>query len=147
MQKEGIVVSHRFSLSHACKAVRSGRAFLHRLIDLLTTASHLDHFIRLNQEARSDIEWWHTLPSSSNGVAMMKTVSRVAPKAWTTSDASGSWWCGAFSGQSWFQLKWVEQVQGHSITVKELIPIVIAAAVWGPIWRGHPFIFCVTTQL
>ena len=34
------------SLSHACKAVRSGRAFLHRLIDLSTTASHLEHFIR-----------------------------------------------------------------------------------------------------
>ena len=124
------------SLSHACKAVRSGRAFLRRLIDLSTTASHLDHFIRLNQEARSDIEWWHTFASSWNGVAMMKVVSRVAPKAWITSDASGSWGCGAFSGQSWFQLKWVEQVQGHSITVKELIPIVVATAVWGPTWRG-----------
>ena len=44
--------------------------------------------------------------------------------------------CSAFSGQSWFQLKWVEQVQGHSITVKELIPIVVATAVWGPTWRG-----------
>ena len=52
------------SLSRACKAVRSGRAFLRRLIDLSTTASHLDHFIRLNQEARSDIEWWHTFVSS-----------------------------------------------------------------------------------
>ena len=29
------------SLSHACRAVRSGRAFLHRLIDLSTTTSHL----------------------------------------------------------------------------------------------------------
>ena len=66
------------SLSHACKAVRSGRAFLRRLIDLSTTASHLDHFIRLNQEAWSDIEWWHTFASSWNGVAMMKVVSRVA---------------------------------------------------------------------
>ena len=44
--------------------------------------------------------------------------------------------CGAFSGQAWFQLKWVGQLQGHSITVKELISIVIAAAVWGPRWRG-----------
>ena len=66
----------------------------------------------------------------------MKAVSRVAPKAWITSDASGSWGCGAFSGQSWFQLKWVEQVQGHSITVKELVSIVVATAVWGPTWRG-----------
>ena len=71
-----------------------------RLIDLSTTASHLDHFIRLNQEARSDIEWWHTFASSWNGIDMMKAVSRVAPKAWITSDASESWGCGAFSGPS-----------------------------------------------
>ena len=135
MQKEGIVVSHRF-LSHACKAVQSSRAFLRRLIDLSTTASHLDHFIHLNCKAQPDIQWWHTFASSWNGVATMKAVSRVAPKAWITSDASGSWGCGAFAGQAWFQLKWVEQLQGHSITVKELIPIVIAAAVWGPTWRG-----------
>ena len=38
--------------------------------------------------------------------------------------------------QAWFQLKWVGQLQGHSITVKELISIVIAAAVWGLRWRG-----------
>ena len=46
-------------LNHACKAVRAGRAFLRRLIDVSTRAKQLDHFIRLNEEARSDIEWWH----------------------------------------------------------------------------------------
>jgi len=98
--------------------------------------SHLDHFIRLNLEARSDIEWWHTFASSWNGVSMMQAVRRATPAARITSDASGNWGCGAFSGQSWFQLKWVEQLLGHSITIKELIPIVVAAAIWGHKWRG-----------
>ena len=44
------------SLSHACKAVKAGRAFLRRLIDLSMTARHLDRFIRLGNGARSDIE-------------------------------------------------------------------------------------------
>ena len=44
------------SLSHACKVVRSGRTFLRRLIDLSTKATRLDHFIRLNGEARADLE-------------------------------------------------------------------------------------------
>ena len=88
------------SLSHACKAVRSGRAFLRRLIDLSTTTSHLDHFIRLNVEARSDIEWWHTFASSWNGVSMMQSVRRTSPVARVTSDASGNWGCGAFFGSS-----------------------------------------------
>ena len=47
------------SLSHACKVVRAGRTFLRRLIDLSTKAARLDHFIRLNEEARADIEWWY----------------------------------------------------------------------------------------
>ena len=124
------------SLSHACRAVRSGRALLRRLIDLSTTTSHLDHFIRLNLEARSDIEWWHTFASSWNGVSMMQSVRRTTPVARITSDASGNWGCGAFSGQAWFQLKWAQQLLGHSITIKELIPVVIAAAIWGHKWRG-----------
>ena len=49
------------------------------------------------------------------------------------SDASGSWGCGAFActGQ-WFQLKLPESWHDVHITVKELLPIVLAAAVWGP---------------
>ena len=54
-----------------------------------------------------------------------------------TSDASGSWGCGTFTctGQ-WFQLKLPESWRDVHITVKELLPIVLAAAVWGPLWRG-----------
>ena len=54
------------------------------------------------------------------------------------SDASGSWGCGAVNGKEWFQLKWA----GHgtsgaqNITVKELLPIVTAAALWGAGWSG-----------
>ena len=50
--------------------------------------------------------------------------------------ASGSWGCGAFCGEDWFQLQWPESLQDYQITVKELIPIVLAAAVWGKDWLG-----------
>ena len=39
-------------LSHACKVVRPGRSFL---LDLGKVPKHLDHFVRLNEEARSDL--------------------------------------------------------------------------------------------
>lgn len=42
-------------LSHACKAVRTGRSFLRRLIDLWTMAKQLDHYVRISRDARSDI--------------------------------------------------------------------------------------------
>ena len=43
-------------LSHACKAIRPGRSFLRRLIDLSMTVRVLSRPIRLNASARSDIE-------------------------------------------------------------------------------------------
>ena len=33
-------------------------------------------------------------------------------------------------------LEWVEPIASQHITVKELAPIVLAAAMWGPEWRG-----------
>ena len=53
-----------------------------------------------------------------------------------TSDASGRWGCGAFWEQNWFQLQWSGTLQEAHITIKELVPIVIAAAVWGKKWYG-----------
>ena len=56
-------------LSHACKVVRPGRTFLRRLIDLsVAVISKPDHFIRLNQSARSDLEWWFQFLAQWNGV-------------------------------------------------------------------------------
>ena len=49
------------------------------------------------------------------------------------SDASGLFGCGAFAHpHSWFQLWWPDNWQAIHITAKELVPIVISAAVWGP---------------
>ena len=53
------------------------------------------------------------------------------------SDASGSWGCGAWCGNLWFKLRWPEAARDLTITVKELLPILIASAVWGHQWAGH----------
>ena len=53
-----------------------------------------------------------------------------------TSDASGSWGCGVFSSTGlWFQLALPDSWQEVPITMKELLPIVLAA-MWGSLWRG-----------
>ena len=52
-----------------------------------------------------------------------------------TSDASGSWGCGAFtSAGERFQLKLPGSWHGIHITAKELLPIV---TLWGEQWRGQ----------
>ena len=80
-------------LAHACKAIRAGRSFLRWLIDLSATVKVLNRHIRLNQEARSDIQWWWQFCANWNGVAMMQSRDRGPPSgsAEMWSDASGSW--------------------------------------------------------
>lgn len=124
------------SLSHACKVVRSGRTFLRRLIDLSTKAVRLDHFIRLNEEARADLEWWYQFISPWNGVSLLSSLTTQSPAASIYSDASGSWGCGAICRADWFQLKWDSRAEHYHISIKELIPIVIATAIWGQHFKG-----------
>ena len=90
-------------LSHACKAIRPGRSFLSRLIDLSMTVRVLSRQIRLNASARSDIEWWGQFCETWNGVAMMTAVNKGSPgvEIAIVSDTSGS---GAVCGADWFQL-------------------------------------------
>jgi len=53
------------------------------------------------------------------------------------SDASGSWGCGACWSNQWFHLGWPVNLQILFIAVKELIPVITAAALFGHQWRGH----------
>lgn len=86
------------SLGHACKAVRAGRTFLRRLIDLSTTVKKLDRYVRLTTSARSDIEWWFQYCAGWNGISMMSSVHKANPDIIMVSDASGNWGCGAWVG-------------------------------------------------
>ena len=67
---------------------------------------------------------------------MMSMQGDQAPGGAVTSDASGSWGCGAYSGSQWFQLQWNHNLLNKSIAVKEMVPIIIAAAIWGRSWKG-----------
>ena len=125
------------SLSHACKVVRSGRAFLRRLLAMSSDVEELDHFVRLNSCAMAEVEWWYVFGSSWNGVSMLLSVNKVNPTFSITTDASGSWGCGGFSGSQWFCLPWNSIGASLHITVQELIPITLAAALWGRNWSGH----------
>ena len=59
------------------------------------------------------------------------------------SDASGSFGCGAFlpGSQVWFQLCWPDAWMATSIAAKELLPIVVAASLWGSSWEGKHVCF------
>ena len=122
-------------LQHACCVVQPGRTFLRRVIKLSTTAKQLRHNIRLNKSFKSDLSWWSLFLPIWNGVGMMAGVVKSTVTDILTSDASGNWGCGAYTSTGeWFMLQWPHSWTGIHITVKELLPIVLAVALWGRRW-------------
>ena len=120
-------------LQHAASVVVLGRPFLRHLITLSKSVKHLHYMVRLNLAARSDILWLLTFMPTWNGLAFMPF---QCPQVFLTSDASGSRASGAFWDSHWFQLDWTPQMRSLSITFMERLPILLAAAIWGPSWRS-----------
>lgn len=128
-------------LSHACKVIKPGRPFLRRLIELSTKVTEMHHHLRLNVATRSDLHWWSYFLDHWNGVGLMSLLAKRPPDITVTSDASGSWGCGAFCDQKWFSIQWGGCWKDIHITIKELLPIVVASALWGREWSGKQILF------
>ena len=125
-------------LQHAATVVRPGRTFLRRIYNILATTKKPHHHIPIRSGLKSDLAWWHTFLESWNGTSMLLPSKKASPDTRVVSDASGSWGCGAYWGDKWFQLQWEPSmaVGNLSIALKELVPIIMAATAWGRYWRG-----------
>ena len=116
--------------------VRPGRTFVRRMIDLSMVAKKPQDNLRLNKAFRSDLEWWHYFVGQWNGISLLAPFQRQHPDGEVTSDALGSWDCGAFHGSKWFQVQWKQNAVQLNIMNKELIPIVVATMLLGHSWAG-----------
>ena len=68
---------------------------------------------------------------------MLSACAPPPPSTYIKSDASGSWGAGAVWQHRWLQIAWEgEQEKQQNIATLELIPIVVATAVWGKHWQG-----------
>ena len=114
-----------------------GRPFLRHLYAIQDIGLHPDHHNCLNGAARADILWWHVFASQWNGISMLWDLDRLTPDIKVVSDASGSWGCGAYWDAHWFHFPWPLCLQSLPIATTELIPVVVAAAIFGHQWRGQ----------
>ena len=120
-------------LSHAATVVRPGRTFLRELFRLLHLTRAPHHFVRLTAGARADLAWWWCFLKEWSGSSFFPR-SEADFHVW--SDASGSFGCGAVVDcTAMFQLAWPVSWDIIDISVKELVPVVVAAALWGEKWR------------
>ena len=122
-------------LHHAATVVRPGRSFTRNLINSMSALGHPSHYTRLNEGCKADIAWWVEFARAWNGISLFPHM-HAGPSI--ISDASGSWGCGAYLHDtlSWFQLPWPADWESVDISAKELLPVVISAAIWGVHWSG-----------
>ena len=122
-------------LVHASNVMPLGRAFLNRLFPALR-ALQPGQRRRLDRAAREDLAWWYLLCNSWVGASVHQIIILDWPHHHLFTDASGSWGCGAWASPLWFQLAWPDKCNLPSIALKELVPIVLAAIMWGHSWSG-----------
>ena len=106
------------------------------------TVQELNFYTRLNKEFCSDLYWWHTFLGDWNGASFLQPTSPpYNPDIVIHSDASGSWGCAAFYSCKWLQWQWPGEWTRVAIMAKELVPIVLSCAVWGPLMRHKIALF------
>ena len=95
-------------LQHATMVVRHGRVFLWQMIELAKQVQKYHHFVHLNREFGSNLQWWRTFLPSWNGISFLPPAQEEAPAVTVYSDASGCWGCGAWCQPTacWFQGAW-----------------------------------------
>eukprot|EP00731_Ephydatia_muelleri_P001141 Em0001g1141a len=102
--------------------------------DLLKQHRKAYHKIRLNRESPSDLQWWSIFSTSWNGVSYLSAQTTGE----FSTDASGTWGCGAHYKDSWFQLQWEANTFYLPIVLKELLPIVVATVVFREPAKSQP---------
>ena len=86
----------------------------------------------------SDLRWWHLFMSTWNGVSELyglfspDTLCRLPPNhnCYRCFRVLGLWYS---IETQWFQLAWSTEWTRMDIMAKELVPIVLSCAVWGPL--------------
>ena len=97
-------------------------------------ATQPHNHVRLTTEFRSDLQWWASFLPLWNGCSIL---SAPEPGHVLTTDVSARWGRGAVTERGeYFQLKWPDSWAKVNIAVKELVPVVIAVAIWGEQWAG-----------
>ena len=132
-------------LQQCTQAIPIGRSFLRRLIDH-AHLKELHHFVMLSIWERDDIEWWHRLILNWNGKRLFLFPKwEVGPDFSVTSDAAGSVGFGAYLGKEWLQ-KHGPSTENIDISIKEMLPIVMAADIWGESWERCCVLFRTDNQ-
>ena len=106
-------------LNFASRVVVPGRAFVRRLINLSIGVVNQKHFVRINAQAKKDLQAWLSFLKQFNGGAFFLSEQWLpANTLHLHTDASGVLGYGAVFQKQWFYGKWPEAWDTECITSK-----------------------------
>ena len=109
-------------LQHASKVVVPGKAFTRRLHKLLSIQSQ---WVRLNSSLRADILRWQIFSSRWNGFHNMASIQVLRFRS-----------CRGIDFPAWFELQQSVKLHSCSIQLKEMLSVMIVAAILCRWWKG-----------
>lgn len=136
-------------LVFAARVIPAGRSFMSRLFQAAYSVKRLHHTISINAEAKADLEMWARFLSGWNGISLFLDLTETrAPDFDLYTDSSGKVGFGAYFQGQWFCSSWAaskpmldNMEEDTSMSFKELVPIVIAAMLWGSRWSRKRILF------
>ena len=135
-------------LAFASRVVRTGRAFLGRLIDASKSAKYLHYSVKLTREVKLDLQWWKDSVRSHNGISMIPPPWDEATALNVYTDAS-NYGMGGYYHPEWFACTYVSSLHralSLSINWREMYAAVTALATWGPRLAGRNVWFHIDNQ-
>ena len=98
-------------------------------------------YIHLSWDCCADLLWWESFTPQWIGQCFLTLAILMQPSITVTLDTSGMRGCGGIHQEQRFQFTWSRDWHPVHITAKELVPIVLAAILWGNKWQGQAVIF------
>ena len=135
-------------LFHAAKVVSPGRTFTASVMTMAYSAKRLHDVVRVTQDnpMLDDLRWWQQILRDWNGIefwdytpALARSHLQLAIQV--CSDASSTVGFGLICGGEWTYGCWSARSRDYPIHVKELIPLVLAARLWGQRWAHRRVTF------
>ena len=114
------------SLMFSSRVISPGRCFCRHLYNLTIGKSNPNHLIRLNREAWRDIMAWLEFLATFNGTMSFLPVDWISSDVLHLTTDASSIAFGAVFGNEWLQGSFPESWSASHISVKELLPILLA---------------------
>lgn len=141
--KQQDLLSVSGKLIHVADVLPQGKPFVRSIFNRAYSVKKKSHWVKLDEEVRADLGWWQETLKEWVGTALLCTGKWAKiPDLHFTSDASGALGLGMVYGEFWCAEPWPSfPGRVSNIASLELVPIVVAASLWGAQWERKKVLF------